>query len=60
VLDSSEREIVIDKMEYIGPGREVAIGRRGGKISNGVWWQWKLQRDFQVRNEAEKPTKTRF
>ena len=35
VLDSSDREIVIDKTEFQGPNGEVAIGRRGGTISNG-------------------------
>ncbi|HSF18160.1 MAG TPA: Ig-like domain-containing protein [Vicinamibacteria bacterium] len=35
ILDSSNHEIVIHKTEFHGPNGEVAIGRRGGKISLG-------------------------
>jgi hypothetical protein len=35
VLDSSDREIVIEKTEFRGPNGEVAIGRKGGKVVSG-------------------------
>jgi hypothetical protein len=35
VLDSSDREVVIEKTEFRGPNGEVAIGRKGGKVVQG-------------------------
>ncbi|MGI0149644.1 MAG: Ig-like domain-containing protein, partial [Thermoplasmata archaeon] len=35
ILDSSNREVVIEKTEFHGPNGEVAIGRKGGKVTSG-------------------------